>query len=84
MKKRDSNGRFIKEIKEGYTHLAVDLPSFIIIIVWILILFIIFPWILIITKFNIFQKMDNIFDSLLKKNQKQFLKNGKKVVILLL
>ena len=78
MKKRDSNGRFIKEIKEGYTHLTVDLPSFKTIIIWILMLFIIFPWILIISKFNIFQKMENIFDSLLKEKSEEVSENGKK------
>ena len=78
MKKRDSNGRFTKNIEEGYSHLTLDLPNLKTIIVWILFTLIIFPWILVISKFNIFQKMELIFDNLVKNKVEEESENGKK------
>ena len=78
MKKRDSNGRFTKNIEEGYSHLTLDLPNLKTIIVWILFTLIIFPWILVISKLNIFQKMELIFDNLVKNKVEEETENGKK------
>ena len=83
MKKRDSNGRFLKNGTEDGTHLTFDIPSLKNIIIWIFIIFIIFPWILIISKLNIFQKMESFFDLLLKEKyeevtEKEVPENGKK------
>ena len=78
MKKRDSNGRFTKNIEEGYFHLTLDLPNLKTIIVWILFTLIIFPWILVISKLNIFQKMELIFDNLVNNKVEEESENGKK------
>ena len=78
MKKRDSNGRFTKNNEEGYSHLTLDLPNLKTIIVWILFTLIIFPWILVISKLNIFQKMELIFDNLVKNKVEEESENGKK------
>ena len=78
MRKRDTNGRFSKTANEDGLHLTLDIHSFKTIIIWLFILFIIFPWILIISKFNIFQKIECIFENLLKENNEEGSENGKK------
>ena len=78
MKKRDASGRFTKNTEEGYTHLSVVLPSFQKILFWLLLIFIIFPRVLFISKFKILQKMENIFDSLLQEKSEEISENGKK------
>ena len=78
MKKRDSNGRITKNIEEGYSHLTLDLPNLKTILVWILFTLIIFPWILVISKFNIFQKMELIFNNLVTNKVEEESENGKK------
>ena len=69
MRKRDINGRFSKRANEDGIHLTLDIPSFKTIIIWLFIIFIIFPWFLIISKFNIFLKIEYIFESLLKEKE---------------
>ena len=80
MRKRDINGRFSKRANEDGIHLILDIPSFKTIIIWLFIIFIIFPWFLIISKFNIFQKIEYIFENLLKEKEtnEESSENGKK------
>ena len=56
----------------------LDIPSLKTIIIWLFILFIIFPWIIVKSKFNIFQKIEYIFENLLKENNEEGSENGKK------
>ena len=36
------------------------------------------PWLIIISKFNVFQKLENIFDILYKERNEEIAENGKK------
>ena len=78
MKKRDSKGRFSKSINEDIIQLTLDIPSFKKIILWALIFLIIFPWLMVISKFNIFQRMETFFDGMLKEKYEENSENGKK------
>ena len=69
MRKRDINGRLSKRAKEDDIHLTLIFPSFKTIIIWLFIIFILFPWLHIISKFIIFQKIEYIFESLLKEKE---------------
>ena len=78
MRKRDTNGRFSKLAYEDGLYLTLYMSSLKTIIIWLFILFIIFPWIFVISKFNIFQKIEFIFENLLKENNIEGSENGKK------
>ena len=78
MKKRAPKGRFSKnDIQEGNI-LTFPLPSLKTIFAWIALIFILFPWIIIISKFNTFQRVEYAFDSFLKDNNEEIIENGKK------
>ena len=78
MKKRDIKGRFIKNEIEERNTLTLSFPSLKIIVVWLAIIFLIFPWLIIISKFNVFQKIEYIIENLLKENSEDNTENGKK------
>ena len=78
MKKRDLKGRFLKNEDEERNILTLALPSLKVIITWMAIIFIIFPWLIIISKFNAFQKIEDIIENLLKENIEDSSENGKK------
>jgi len=65
MKARDSKGRFSK--KKDDSELILAFPSPKTIINWIIILFIFFPWLVILSKFNLLERVLSLFDSLFKK-----------------
>lgn len=76
MKSRDSKGRFSKQIdNEG---LVLTLPTIQTILYWLVLSFIFLPWLIVLTKFNLFEKISAIFDSIFKdaENTEQNKKNG--------
>ena len=78
MKKRDSKGRFSRNSDEEDNNLVLTLTSVKNIILWIIIIFVLYPWLIIISKFNVFQKLENIFDILYKERNEEIAENGKK------
>ena len=67
---RDKKGRFSREDVEGFS-ITIKLPSFKQIIYWSFIIFILVPWIIIGTKFNALERITEIFEKLMKINNKQ-------------
>ena len=78
MKKRDSKGRFSKNDFEENNNLTLTIPSFKTIITWISIILVLFPWIIIISKFNVFQRLESFFDILYNEGNEENVENGKK------
>lgn len=78
MKKRDSKGRFSKNDFEENNNLILTIPSFKTIITWISIILVLFPWIIIISKFNVFQRLESFFDILYNEGNEENVENGKK------
>ena len=78
MKKRDSKGRFSKNDFEENNNLILTIPSFKTIITWISIILVLFPWIIIISKFNLFQRLESFFDILYNEGNEENVENGKK------
>ena len=82
MKKRDAKGRFSKNNDEDEKdNLILTIPTFKTIAKWISIILVLFPWIIIFSKFNIFQKLENIFDILYNERNEENtenVENGKK------
>ena len=81
MKKRDAKGRFSKDDGDESNNLILTIPTFTTILKWITITLVLFPWIIIISKFNIFQKLEIIFDILYKERNEENadnVENGKK------
>ena len=78
MKKRDSKGRFSKNDFEENNNLILNIPSFKTIITWISIILALFPWIIIISKFNVFQRLESFFDILYNEGNEENVENGKK------
>ena len=63
--KRDTKGRFTKKCEEG-VKIILGIPSIKKIVIWILLIAIFMPWISIIAKYNIFKKILNLFDKLIR------------------
>ena len=77
MKARDNMGRFAKQ-NEWYT-INLVIPSFKKLIYWVLLIILLFPWIIIGGKFNIFQKIFQFFENIMeqkKDEQETPKKNG--------
>ena len=76
MKSRDSKGRFSKQA--GNEGLVLTLPTIQTILYYLVLIFIFLPWLIIVTKFNLFEKISSIFDSIFKdtENTEQNKKNG--------
>ena len=64
--KRDEKGRFSKKEEEGF-EIMVGLPPLKRILAWIFIICILMPWISIIRKNNLFQKIMDVLDGLFQK-----------------
>ena len=77
MKSRDTNGRFVKKTNEE-NRLTLIFPSLKSLLYWILMLIIFFPWITILSKLNLFEKMKVILESLIISNNEENSDNGKK------
>ena len=78
MKARDSKGRFSKQaVDEGLVLIFSTIRT---ILYWIVLAFIFLPWLIILTKFNLLEKISTIFDSIFKdadaENTEQNKKNG--------
>lgn len=63
--KRDKRGRYTKAINEGY-NVSFKVPSIKTCIYWLLFIIIIFPWIVIATKFEILKKLFGIFEQIME------------------
>ena len=61
---RDSRGRFSKKTEEGFK-IIFDIPPIKRIIIWALLFGILLPWISIIAKFAILNKLLSLFDELM-------------------
>ena len=76
MKARDQKGRFSKHAAdEG---IIIIFPTIRTVLYWIILAFIFLPWLIIVTKFNLLEKISTIFDSIFKdaENTEQNKKNG--------
>ena len=83
MKKRDAKGRFSKDDGDESNNLILTILTFTTILKWISITLVLLPWLIIISKFNVFQKLEIIFDILYKERNEENadnVENGKKVV----
>ena len=81
MKKRDAKGRFSKDDGDKSNNLILTILTFTPILKWISITLVLLPWLIIISKFNIFQKLEIIFDILYKERNEENadnVENGKK------
>ena len=76
MKSRDSKGRFSRSQDTNYITLII--PSIKTVLFWICSFFIFFPWIIVISKIHLFQKIEEIFDMLLTERNEEASDNGKK------
>ena len=76
MKTRDSKGRYSKQNVEG--GLVLTVPNISTILYWIILAFIILPWFMIITKFNLIERISTIFDSLFKDSEPERAEQNKK------
>ena len=63
---RDYKGRFSKKTEEGFK-IIFDIPSIKRILIWLLLFGILLPWILIISKFEILNKLFSLFDELMNR-----------------
>ena len=61
---RDSKGRFSKKAEEGF-RIIFDIPSIKRILIWVISFGILLPWISIIAKFEILNKLLSLFDELM-------------------
>ena len=76
MKAREQKGRFSKQAAdEG---IILIFPTIRTVLYWIILAFIFLPWLTIVTKFNLLEKISTIFDSIFKdaENMQQNKKNG--------
>ena len=64
--KRHKNGRFAKD--DGWHNISIYLPSFKSITLWALLFIIILPWLPLLSKLNILEKINSIFERFQKKN----------------
>ena len=65
--KRDEKGRFAKK-DEGGLEIMIGLPSLKRMLTWLFIIGILMPWISIIRKNNLFQKLMDVLDKFFEKN----------------
>ena len=78
MKARDSKGRFSKQaVNEG---LVLIFPTIRTILYWIVLAFIFLPWLIILTKFNLLEKISTIFDSIFKDADAENTEENKKMI----
>ena len=75
MKTRDSRGKFVKK---NDSELILAFPSIKTLVYWISLFLIFLPWIAILSKFNLFEKIVQIFDSLFNGEIKETQESGKK------
>ena len=64
--KRDEKGRFLKKDEEGL-EIMIGLPHLKRILTWIFIIGVLMPWISIIRKNNVFQKIMDVMDGFFQK-----------------
>ena len=60
--KRNKNGRFARD--DDWYNISLNFPSFKAIVFWRLIFVIILPWLYVLSKLNIFEKINSIFERL--------------------
>ena len=77
--KRDDKGRFSKS-SEGRLKLTLDFPPIKKIIIYLILGFVLLPWILLITKLNLFRKVLDYFELLFKFDNEEIDSTPKKMV----
>ena len=75
---RDKKGRFSREDEEGFS-ITLKLPSLKELFYWSFIIFILVPWIIIGSKFNVLERITGIFEKLMKSNNKDKPEGSKKM-----
>ena len=76
--KRDEKGRFVKKEEEGF-EIMIGLPPLKRILTWIFIIGVLMPWISIIRKNNLVQKIMDVLDGFFQKTREEAVtqkKNG--------
>ena len=74
---RDKKGGFTRQDEEGFS-ITLKLPSFKKLIYWSFLIFILAPWNIIGSKFNALERITEIFEKLMKFNNKEKPENPKK------
>ena len=82
MSTRDNKGRFSKKEEENYLKLVI--PSIKTVLTLIFIVFIIMPWIIIISKFHPFDRIELLFERIMGINGAEESESPKKKWIILL
>ena len=77
MKARDQNGRYIKKNKED-SQLTLIFPPIKSTLYWILILIIFLPWLIILSKFDLLEKLNALFEGLISGKYSEPTETGKK------
>ena len=80
--KRDEKGRFIKKDDEGL-EIMIGLPPLKKMLTWIFIIGVLMPWISILRKNNVFQKVMDALDGFFEKTIEETATQKKKWIILL-
>ena len=78
MKNRDTKGRFSKKTEDEQNYLALPIPSLKAILFWIFSFIIFFPWIIAVSKFKLFEKIELIYENLIIGHNEDNSENGKK------
>ena len=76
MKTRDSKGRYSKQNIDE--ELVLKFPNVSTILYWIILAFIFLPWLIILTKFNLMERISTVFDSLFKDSETESAEANKK------
>ena len=77
---RDSKGRFSKKAEEGFK-IIFDIPSIKRILIWVVLFGILLPWISIIAKFEILNKLLSLFDELMEEKSMKMIIQRKVVYL---
>ena len=77
---RDSKGRFFKKTEEGFK-IIFDIPSIKRILIWVISFGILLPWISIIAKFEILNKLLSLFDELMEEKSMKMIIQRKVVYL---
>ena len=78
MKHLDTKGRFSKKTEDEQNYLVLPKPSLKAILFWIFSFIVFFPWIIAVSKFKLFEKIELIYENLIIGNNEDNLENGKR------
>ena len=78
MNNLDTKGRFSKKTEDEQNYLTLPIPSLKAILFWIFSFIVFLPWIIAVSKFKIFEKIELIYESLIIGNNEDNSENGNK------